>query len=71
MVNFCNGVLSQELANSITHDAQGCCHSRESTYQVTVRVVSSEQISITLSALPSNTVDLPISYNVYIVKKNI
>jgi hypothetical protein len=43
----------------LTHHAQGHCHGGESTYQATVRVFSSEQIPVTLSALPNNTVDLP------------
>ena len=56
MVHFCNGVLSQELTNS--HHAQGHCHGGESTYQARVQVFSSEQIPVTLSAFPNNTVDL-------------
>jgi hypothetical protein len=54
-VHFCNGVLSHEL---LTHHAQGHCHGGESTYQARVWVFSSEQIPITSSALPNNTVDL-------------
>ena len=55
---FCTEILRQELANSTNH-TQGYCHSGESTYQARVRVFSSEQILVTLSALPNNTVNLP------------
>jgi hypothetical protein len=41
----------------LTHRVQGHCHGRESTCQAKVRVFSSEQIPITLSALPNNTLD--------------
>jgi len=60
MVHFCNGVLGQELANSLTHHSQGHCHGGESTYQVRVRVFSSEHIPVTMSALPNNTADIPL-----------
>ena len=56
MVHFCIGVLSQELAKS--YHAQGHCHGGESTYQARVRVFSSEQIPVTLSAIQNNTIDL-------------
>jgi hypothetical protein len=58
MVHFYNGILSQELTNSLTHHTQGHCHGGESTYQARVQVFSSEHIPVTLSALPNNTVDL-------------
>jgi len=41
------------------HHAQGHCNGGESTYQTRVRVFFSEQIPVTLSAHPNNTVDLP------------
>jgi len=47
------------LGELLTHHAQGHCHVGESTYQARVWVFSSEQISVTLLALPNNTVDLP------------
>jgi len=40
------------------HRAQGHCHGGESTYQTKFLVFSSEQIPVTLSAFPNNTVDL-------------
>jgi hypothetical protein len=43
----------------LTHQAQGHCQGGESTCQPRVRVFSSEQIPVTLSALPNNTVDSP------------
>ena len=58
MVYLCNGVLSQKLVKSLTHHVQEHCHGGESTYQARVRVFYSEQIPVTLSALPNKTVDL-------------
>jgi hypothetical protein len=55
MVRFCNGVLSQKL---LTHRVWWHCRGGESTYQARVQVFSSEQIPVSLSALPSNTVDV-------------
>jgi hypothetical protein len=56
--------------NSRTLKASFAGHGRggESTYQVRVRVFSSEQIPVNLSARPNNTVDLPFSfYNEFIM----
>jgi len=43
----------------LTYHAHVHCHGRESTYQPRVRVFSSKQIPVTLSALANNTADLP------------
>jgi hypothetical protein len=40
----------------LTHHAQRHCHGGEFTCQARVRVFSSEQIPVTLTALPNNTV---------------
>jgi len=55
MVHFCNKVLSLGTREFLT---QGHCHGGESTYQARVWVFSSEQIPVTLSAFPNDTVDL-------------
>jgi hypothetical protein len=56
MFHFCNGFLSQELG---TLGASWHCHGGESAGQARAQVFSSEQILVTLSALPINTVDSP------------
>jgi hypothetical protein len=47
------------------HRVQGHCHGEESTCQVKVLVFSSEQIPVTLSELPNNTVDSPFVPTLY------
>jgi hypothetical protein len=51
---FCN-----EFRELLNHHVRGHCHGGESTCQARVRVFSSEQIAVTLSTHPTDTIDLP------------
>jgi hypothetical protein len=59
VVRFYNGSFLSGSHKLLTHHVQGHCHGGESTRQVRVRFFSSEQIPVTLSKLPNNTVGSP------------